>query len=609
MRNKIIYGLLFSFALTFVGWTDLFYKQKLELSDFFYQESKITSPEIIIIGIDAHSIDTLGSFPFDRTVFADLLTLLNESDTPPIAIGVDVLFTGETNSESDESLVKAVSGYDNIILATSANYTTELVINSANEYYLSNQYLDSMNYPFPDLLEVAQLGHINSSLDEDGILRHATLNISLPTGEVIPSLHLALYEKYCDFHGFPMGEMPENHWYLPFQSKSGGYYDGYGISKVLSGEIPTSVFKDKIVLVGPYTIGLQDHFYTAIDHTNYMYGVEYQANAVEVLMNQNFITEISSEINLIFLFLGSFILFFFSYRRKVIPTAVVFFALSAVMVLGSQKLYDFGYLLDVFYPLFSLFSLLLLHILLDAIYSSIEKAKVTATFKRYVAPNVVEQILKEGTDSLQLGGSTTEVAVMFIDVRNFTPMSEKFPPETVIEILNRLMDVMSETIMENQGTLDKFIGDAVMCFWNAPLPQENYVEKAVETALQILENIQPIVEEVEGIHKHRVAVGIGIQCGSAVVGNVGSHRRMDYTVIGDTVNTAARLESNAKTETLLRVDPQANPNENIIIVSGQVYEACQDKFTFREIPDGLKLKGKEKQFQAFLVSRGGYTNS
>lgn len=603
MRNRLLFSLIFALSVTFLSWTNLFYKQGQELSDFLHQETKITSPEIVIIGIDAESIDKLGSFPFDRQVFADLIALLNDSPTPPIAIGVDVLFTGETNTESDGNLVSVVGAYDNVILATSANYTTELMINSADEFYLSNQFLDSMNYPFPDLLEVAQLGHINSSLDEDGILRHGTLSISLPSGEVIPSLHLALYQKYCDFHGISLGELPENFWYLPFTSKTGGYYDGYGISRILSGEIPTSVFQDKLVLIGPYTIGLQDHFYTAIDHSNYMYGVEYQANALEVLMNKNFVTEVSPLYNQIFLFLGGLLLFFCTYRKKVLVTAVLFLLIAVALLFVNQKVFALGFLTDVFYPLLALCALLLFHILQDAIVSSIEKAKVTATFKRYVEPSVVEQILKEGIDNLKLGGSTTEVAVMFLDVRNFTPMSEKFAPDTVIDILNQLMDVMVETIMENEGTLDKFIGDAIMCFWNAPLPQENYVEKAVEAAVQILEKIQPTVLAIEAKHHHRVSIGIGIQCGSAVVGNVGSHHRMDYTVIGDTVNTAARLESNAKPETLLRVDPQGDPNENIIIVSDDVYEKTKGKFTFREIPDGLNLKGKEGQFTAYLVSR------
>lgn len=587
-KNKYVYSLFFAVFIVLISASGLFFSVNNQLNDLFYQKTSMTNPDICIIGIDAETIDQLGSFPFNREIFAEILNILNNNETPPIAIGIDILFTGTTNNDSDQALFDAINRWDNIILACSANYGTELVFTSDDHFYLSTSHIQSMNYPFPALLEVANLGHINSSLDQDGILRHGILAIENEQGETIPSFHLALYEKYSEFYGLDMGVLPENQWYLPFTAKSGGHYDGYSLSKVLSGEIPSSVFKDKIVLIGPYTIGLQDHFYTAIDHTNMMFGVEYQANALEVLIKQEYITAISVLCNHLLLFLTLFFLFNCTHSKKLLFSGILCLVSTITFLIFCKVSFESGYLFDVFYLPFGIILLYITNIFVNAVTSSIEKAKVTATFKRYVAPVVVEQILKEGVDNLKLGGSLTEVSVMFIDVRNFTPMSEKFSPDIVVDILNRFMDCMAETIMNNGGTLDKFIGDAIMCFWGAPLPQEDYVMKSVETALQIIENIAPIAKEVEEIYDHQVYVGIGIQCGKAVVGNIGSQNRMDFTVIGDTVNTAARLESNAK-------------GGNVINISEDVFKEVKDVFHCKEIPNGLTLKGKEGIFRAYTV--------
>lgn len=214
--------------------------------------------------------------------------------------------------------------------------------------------------------------------------------------------------------------------------------------------------------------------------------------------------------------------------------------------------------------------------------------KENELLKRYVEPEVLESVAQGNLDWIQLGGASAEVSVMFIDVRNFTPMSEKFPPEIVVEILNRFLEIMSDTIMENGGTLDKFIGDAVMCFWGAPFPQKDYVLRSVMTAVQIMENIKPLAKEVEEKYHHSLEVGIGIQCGTAVVGNIGTKHRLDFTVIGDVVNTAARLESNAK-------------EGDWILISQNVYEQVKDKITVKESPKGLQLKGKQGSFQAYSV--------
>lgn len=211
--------------------------------------------------------------------------------------------------------------------------------------------------------------------------------------------------------------------------------------------------------------------------------------------------------------------------------------------------------------------------------------------RRYVEPEVLESVNNGDFQYLKLGGNAADVSVMFIDIRNFTTMSEKCSPETMVEILSRFLDILSDVIIKNGGVLDKFIGDAVMCFWTATT--EDYVYQSVKTALDIMEDIQPVVKEVYETYGQAVTVGMGVHCGNAVVGNIGTRHRLDFTVIGDVVNTAARLESNAK-------------DGNAILMSETVYRHVAHRLPktaiCTEISGGLQLKGKEEPFPTYVLS-------
>ena len=210
---------------------------------------------------------------------------------------------------------------------------------------------------------------------------------------------------------------------------------------------------------------------------------------------------------------------------------------------------------------------------------SIRRKKVVSAFKKYVAPQVVDEISKQGDFKIVLGGESREVAVLFVDIRGFTPMSESLEPQQVVEILNEYLQLTTESIFKNGGTLDKFIGDAAMAVFNAPFDLEDYIYKAVCTARDIAAGSQQLEERLIKRFGKTISFGIGVNCGRAVVGNIGCDFRMDYTAIGDTVNTAARLESNAK--------------KGQILISKQVYEAVKERVEVTEIGE-IPLKGKTK---------------
>ncbi|MDD6182700.1 MAG: adenylate/guanylate cyclase domain-containing protein, partial [Lachnospiraceae bacterium] len=207
------------------------------------------------------------------------------------------------------------------------------------------------------------------------------------------------------------------------------------------------------------------------------------------------------------------------------------------------------------------------------------RRRVVSVFKQYVAPQVVDKISKEKDFELVLGGENRHIAVLFVDIRGFTTMSESLEPEQVVEILNEYLSLTTRSIFDHNGTLDKFVGDATMAVFNAPFDLDDYVFRAVCTARDIAAGSKELEEKIMKKYGKKVGFGIGVNCGPAVVGNIGCEVRMDYTAIGDTVNTAARLESNAKS--------------GQILISQAVYEAVKDRVEATAIGE-IPLKGKAK---------------
>ena len=181
----------------------------------------------------------------------------------------------------------------------------------------------------------------------------------------------------------------------------------------------------------------------------------------------------------------------------------------------------------------------------------------------------------------------TDIAVLFVDIRGFTPMSELLPPPAVVEILNKYLTLTSSSIIKHKGTLDKFIGDATMAIWGAPLKQEDYIMNAVKAALDIVNGSKALNEELLQQCGRTVGFGVGVHCGPAIVGNIGAPMRMDFTAIGDTVNTAARLEANA---------PAGK-----VLISRAVADALEGRIKVTSLGDGIKLKGKAEGFEVLTL--------
>lgn len=595
MRKKITYILVTLFfavlcvVLYIMGFGS---KVQYQLSDILFQQGEGTSGKIFILEIDEKSLDELGPFQtWTRDYVAEAIEKLNENQKyRPAAIGVDILYIGQTTREADEHLVSACSEYGNVVMGSLVNFETAMLQDSNGRYYLGN-HISLYEEPFESLKNVTEQGFVNGFSDEDGIIRHGVSKIILQNNKIIPSFAYAVYQKYAEANNIDKNiDIPANkdgYWYIPFQAKPGGYSNSYSLSDFIQGEIPLERFGNSVVLIGPYAEGLMDSYRTAIDHTSPMYGVEIHANMIDAMLKQDFKIEVSEFIQVFLIFLTVLIAGFWCYRDRL--RYCIIFALFSCVVYPALAimLYKAGFILNVSYIPVIAFIAAIYSICVHYIKELLQKRQVVRTFKRYVDSEIVDEIIRTGMDEIQLGGKTVDIACLFVDIRGFTTMSEQLEPEEVVAILNQYLNLTSSCIFRHHGTLDKFIGDATMALFNVPLPQQDYVYQAVLTAWDMVKEADKLGEELLSKFGKTVSFGIGVHCGKAVVGNIGTDKRMDYTAIGDTVNTAARLEANAPRGTIL--------------ISSDVYEKLKGKIKV-ESCGNIPLKGKSNELEVFKVT-------
>ena len=562
-------------------------------SDALYQRAGGADGEVVVVGIDQRALDELGPFPWPRNYVAEAIEYLNsDPDARPAAIGIDILFIGEgSDPDADELLVEAASEYGNVLFAEAATFGSAYVDKGNGEFYMDDFAVLGWDQPFDALSAVCRRGQINAMKDADAILRHALLYIDVPDHGREFSFSRNLYEMWCEFYGETPNPLPQTDakgfFYIPYTTGPGGYYDSVSVYDLLTGEVESDYFAGKIVLIGPYAAGLQDEYVTSVDHTAPMYGIEIQANLIDAFRSGFVPKEAANGWQLALLFLLCALSLLWFVDRRVSLALPVWAALAAGWLGLCLLLYRSGTLLHVLYvPLF-VTVLFIASVALNYVRAQREKHRVQNTFGHYIDPAVMKQLIDQGSDGLELGGKLYDIAVLFVDIRGFTTMSESLDPPTVVEIINRYLTLTTECIMKNHGTLDKFVGDCTMAFWNAPLPQEDAVYLACRAAMDMVEGSKAVGEELMERFGRTVSFGVGVNFGPAVVGNIGAPKRMDYTAIGDTVNTAARLEANAPGGT--------------IYISRVVADALGERAKTTSLGGSIKLKGKAEGFEILTL--------
>lgn len=577
--------------LTFVlSVTGILYSFDKIFADGWYQKPTPTNPQIKIISIDEKTLQAYGDMKtWNRSISADLVDKLYEHEEYAPSVTVfDIMYISDVDEETDLRFAESCKKAGNIITAVNTVYETEVTKQGEN-LIVDESHIGMVEYPYDSLKEASYYGYANTIQDKDGYIRYATTEINY-NGEVIEALAVKAYKMYCEDQGMtPV--LPEtfdnNKFGFTYSGKSGAY-EILSLVDVLEGKIAPQAFANSIVFVGAYAPGMQDAYNVAIQKGAQMYGVEIHANIMEALMEGKTNLPVS---NTMFALVAAVIVVVFAvicWKSKIVVSTIVMVLAIGLNFAVSKMLYNNGKVMNlVILPM--MFLLIYAYFLVEGYLTEIlRRRKVVSAFKKYVAPQVVDEISKQGDFKIVLGGESREIAVLFVDIRGFTPMSESLEPEQVVEILNEYLQLTTESIFKNGGTLDKFIGDATMAVFNAPFDLDDYIYRAVCTARDIAAGSQALEEKLMARFGKTVSFGIGVNCGRAVVGNIGCDFRMDYTAIGDTVNTAARLESNAK--------------KGQILISEFVYEAVKDRVEVTEIGE-IPLKGKSKGVFVYQVDK------
>ena len=560
-------------------------------TDILYQQAFGASPNIRIIAIDEKTLEALGPFnTWDRDLSARLVeTLCEDPDSAPAVIALDILYISNTDAGNDERLVQACQKAGNVITAANLVYDKSVVDDWDGGLYVDKAYIEMVEKPYDALREVSKYGFANTLQDRDGYIRQAKVYAETEEGNVY-SLAWRTYDAYMEYLGREpkMPVLYGDHRFDFLYSGKSGAYETVSFIDVLEGRVDVRSFKDSIVMVGAYAPGMQDAFNVAVQKGEQMYGVEIHANIVDALIHGKTALPVPKALSALIMAAaaGGFLL---AIRRIKVPTGAILLTLMiAAETLLGVWLSSHGWIIHLVSLPLVLIVAYAAHIVWNYVQERKRRQEVVDAFKKYVAPQIVDKVSKDGEFKLVLGGESRSIAVLFVDIRGFTSMSEFIRPERVVEILNEYLTLATQAILKNGGTLDKFIGDAAMAVFNAPFDLEDYVYRAVCAAMDIVEGADELERKLLRRFGKKISFGVGVHCGPAVVGNIGCDFRMDYTAIGDTVNTASRLEGAAKS--------------GQILISEDVYEAVKDRVEADQI-GAILLKGKSHGVLAYDLKK------
>lgn len=575
---KMVAAAILSFILCY---SQVLYSFDKIAADKIYQTPSATDNRIKIITIDERTIQAYGNVSeWSREIPAQLVEMLSQDkENAPAVIGFDIMYISDGDEAGDLRFAEACKQAGNVITAVNVVTRDKLTLQEDGSLALDNLHIELIEYPYESLKEVTEYAFANTTQDKDGYIRYALWNME-NGNENLLSLSAKVYERYCLEQGIEV-KQPEliagGAFGFTFSGKSGAY-ETLSLCDVLDGKIDPRIFRDTIVMVGAYAPGMQDSYNVAVQKGTQMYGVEIHANIVEALLEGKTYTPVSILGSALITALIAAFFMLLSKKVKLVPLTVVTVAVVIVNIIIGKWLYVNGTAVSIVEIPIVILLIYLYQLISGYLAEILKRRKVVNAFKKYVAPQIVDEISKKGDFEIVLGGENRHIAVLFVDIRGFTPMSESLEPEQVVEILNEYLNLTTQSIFKNGGTLDKFIGDATMAVFNAPFDLDDYIYRAVCAALDIAAGSDELEKKLMERFGKSVSFGIGVNCGPAVVGNIGCEFRMDYTAIGDTVNTAARLESNAK--------------RGQILISSDVYEAVKDRIEAVEI-GVIPLKGKK----------------
>ena len=538
-------GVLFSVAFlfgTFDTWQD-------KIFDRFFLKSD-TPQDILIIAIDNESINKLGQWPWPRTFFAQAIQKLQDAKI----VGIDVNFS-ETSRE----------GVGDDILLGNAIATSKIPVVLPLQEEESGLILS----PLTLFSNHALIGVTNVALQSDGIVRFAytTKNNQKLFAEIVSGTSFDSKNRRIAFQG-------------PAKT-----FLTIPLIDLLEDRIPGRLIQGKVVLVGATAPDLHDTVETPFGTLS---GVEFHANSIKMLESASFFTELPTVKNILFIVTAAFVatLTVFFIHSFLLLSSLLLLLFLAFFVLGAFA-WDFYIVLPILYSSLSFFVSSSISLSYQYILESKEKRFIQKSFQYYLSGDVIKEII-DNPKKLKLGGETKKVTILFSDIRGFTTISEALSPQGLMAKLNIYFTAMTDIIMENRGLVDKYIGDAVMAFWGAPLENTDQATDACRSVIAQIKKLRELNREWEKENLPLFAIGAGLNTGSVVVGNMGSEKRFNYTIIGDEVNFASRLEGLNKAYGTVCIISESTKKE----IEGNA------EFKTREL-DLVMVKGKKEPKRIF----------
>jgi len=639
--------ILLLFALVPLRLADPRPLQELRVRTFdFFQVLRPRPQEIrpvVIVDIDEASLKAIGQWPWPRTTVADLITQITQMGAA--AIGFDIVFAeadrmspaiaersfrgldAETRAKldrlpsNDDALAEAIR-HSKVVVGQAGAAAPE--VRTAADAALQTGFAvrgpDARPYlvTFAGLLRnvpvieqtAAGRGLFSINPESDGIIRRVPV-IMAAQGSLVPSLSLELLrvvtgssailvrvdEAGIQSVAVPGLEVPTDRngqFWVHFNHHDPERY--VSAKDVLQGNVPPDRLAGKLVLIGTSAIGLLDLKTTPLDAT--IPGVEVHAQILESVLSKSSLVNpnyaIGAELVIAVLFGLAIII-----AAPMLPASIVI-VLGGCLIAGliGLSLYLFvehDLLIDFTYPLISSWLIYLVLTFVNYFREQKQRRQIRSAFGYYLSPHMVEQ-LASSPEKLVLGGEERRMTILFSDVRGFTTISEHYKddPQGLTRLMNRFLTPLTNAIIERKGTIDKYIGDAIMAFWNAPVDDDAQEANACEAALEMLTRAETLNGELKreaegngGVYMP-LRIGIGLNTGPCVVGNMGSDFRFNYSVLGDTVNLASRLEGRTKD---YRIP---------IVIGSRTAEGAKAKFAVMEI-DLIMVKGKKQPEAVFTV--------
>ncbi len=583
---------------------------------------------VTIAAIDEHSLAKLGRWPWSRTTFAQLIQRLDEAGAKVIAF--DMFFSERESVRADAQFAGAIASSGKVVLGTVfLNREEARHLGAASQARafkaIAPQAIADIRAasdvspvfqteePYGVLANIAELqastsyaGHINVLPDIDGVVRRSPL-ILRHGGRYFPAFDVQVARAFLGasaltlelaeygIAGVNLGErqiaLDEEGRLLVRYRGPERTFSAVSIADIIERKADVRMLRDRVVLIGNTAQGIGDIRVTPYGHA--FPGVEIRANIIENLLEGNVLqrpgwitfVDVAGMLAVALIVLGLLPRLGVSWAAILAAALLATYLFLATMLFRTQGLW-----LNVVYPTLLIVLLFVSATLVYYFFAFYEKRYLKLAFQHYVPPAVVDGLVS-GADRLRLGGEKRDLTVLFSDIRGFTSMSEAMAPEELVKLMNEYFTAMTDKVFEHHGSLDKYIGDAIMAVYGAPVAEAQHAALACRTALEMLTVLDELKAKWQPLGLPAIDIGVGINTGPMIVGNMGSASRFNYTVVGDSVNLASRIETLNKTY------------GTNILVSEYTYEVVKDEFPFAREIDSVRVRGRTQPVRLYELMR------